>query len=616
MIATDFSMASLLTLRRVFDAMPQPVWFAHPDGRMAFVNSRGLALLGASAEEIEGTDAFADPRCSGGTPLQSNGATVAWIGTVEPETGVGPMIDANLVPIVLWTADRQGEMDFHNEWFASYSGLTAEQTRRGRWHEIFHPDDRAQVLQRFRNALETGTPYRQEARIRRADGAYRWHYGEVHPLRDASGAIVKWIGSSIDVNDRRRAAERQAFLLRASDAFGALLEPSDVFQAIADLSVPLMGDTALFFRPTRERTLAIEAVAGVDPQRLQLVRESDAHDRWSEGDLPYDALERNEAVLISRFDDEVLNRIARSPERKRVLQQLNLQSTMLVPLVVQEQRVGLLSVSSVDSGRALDEEDLQTMRLLMERAAVALQNAQRYEREHRVAQALQTASLPTSLPQRAGARFYGFYDAAQSEAQIGGDWYDAFELPDGRIVLSIGDVAGHGLGAAVAMGNMRQIVRGIAQVDPDPALMLDAADKALRTEHADLYITAFAAVADTSAGTLSYASAGHPPPMLRDAAGNVRLLHNGGLPLGLRAQDEPRATQCAIRPGETLVLYTDGLTESSRDALAGERQLVALLEIGDVLEAENPAQVLHSAMIVNTHRDDVAILVVRFDADP
>ena len=104
------------------------------------------------------------------------------------------------------------------------------------------------------------------------------------------------------------------------------------------------------------------------------------------------------------------------------------------------------------------------------RSALAIANAQLYAREHRVAEALQAASLPRRLPEIDGIALDAIYVPGRSEAQIGGDWYDAFALADGRIVVSIGDVAGSGLDAAVTMSSMRQIIRGIAQVHADPVL--------------------------------------------------------------------------------------------------------------------------------------------------
>ena len=126
----------------------------------------------------------------------------------------------------------------------------------------------------------------------------------------------------------------------------------------------------------------------------------------------------------------------------------------------------------------------------------------------------------------------------RSEAQVGGDWYDALRLADGRVLITIGDVAGSGLQAAVIMAGMREVIRGVAQVYADPATMIDAADRTLKSEHPDSMVTAFVGVFDPVAHTLQFCSAGHPPPLVRAPDGTINDLPSHGLPLGLRARDD------------------------------------------------------------------------------
>jgi anti-sigma regulatory factor (Ser/Thr protein kinase) len=161
------------------------------------------------------------------------------------------------------------------------------------------------------------------------------------------------------------------------------------------------------------------------------------------------------------------------------------------------------------------------------------------------------------------------------------------------------------------MGTMRQIIRGIAQVHADPALMLDAADRALRLERPDQFVTAFVGVYDPVGGTFAYASAGHPPPMLRHADGSIELLSDGGLPLGLRQLSKGGGSEVAVEPGASFVFYTDGLTEVSRSPADGEDRVRALLGDGRLLSAAHPAQALRNAVFGDGEaKDDVAILVV------
>lgn len=237
-----------------------------------------------------------------------------------------------------------------------------------------------------------------------------------------------------------------------------------------------------------------------------------------------------------------------------------------------------------------------------------------YERAHHVASTLQRALLPQGLPEIPGIEFDGVYEPGKSDAQVGGDWYDAVRLADGRVLISIGDVAGSGLQAAVIMAAMRQVIRGVAQVYADPATMIDAADRTLKAEHPDSLVTAFVAVFDPVARSLAYLSAGHPPPLLRRADGTVVELPSQGLPLGARLRDDVDARTTEIPEGATVVFYTDGLTESTRDVVAGEARLRQALTDPTVAAQRNLAKALYDDVLRDGASDDVAILAMRVDA--
>jgi serine phosphatase RsbU (regulator of sigma subunit)/anti-sigma regulatory factor (Ser/Thr protein kinase)/CHASE3 domain sensor protein len=237
-----------------------------------------------------------------------------------------------------------------------------------------------------------------------------------------------------------------------------------------------------------------------------------------------------------------------------------------------------------------------------------------YDRAHFVASTLQRALLPQGLPEIAGIEFNGVYEPGKSEAQVGGDWYDAVRLADGRVLVSIGDVAGSGLQSAVIMAAMREVIRGVAQVYADPATMIDAADRTLKSEHPDGLVTAFVAVYDPIARSLSYCSAGHPPPLLRLADGTVIDLPSQGLPLGIRARDDVDSRTTRIPEGATVLFYTDGLTESTRDVVAGEQRLREALANPAVASQPNLAQALYDDVLRDGTHDDVAILAMRLDA--
>jgi anti-sigma regulatory factor (Ser/Thr protein kinase) len=244
------------------------------------------------------------------------------------------------------------------------------------------------------------------------------------------------------------------------------------------------------------------------------------------------------------------------------------------------------------------------------------------DREHRGYAAFQSAALPRSLPNVPGLALDATYQAAEEGALIGGDWYDVFRLPDGRVVVSVGDVAGSGLDASVTMAAARQAIRGAAFVHPDPAAVLDAADRTLRSEQPDRIITAFVGIIDPLALTFDYASAGHPPPLVRQPDGVVEeLAVIPDLPLGLRNErHQGRNSKTLLVDGMMLTLYTDGLTESTRDISAGEARLRRMLASSQVLDDPHPAQALCRLVLTpdegaaRRSYDDVAVLTVAVSA--
>jgi serine phosphatase RsbU (regulator of sigma subunit) len=198
---------------------------------------------------------------------------------------------------------------------------------------------------------------------------------------------------------------------------------------------------------------------------------------------------------------------------------------------------------------------------------------------------------------------------------VGGDWYDVFPLPDGRILLSIGDVAGSGLHAAVIMASIRQSIRTAALINPEPLSILDAGDRIVRSVEHDQFVTAFIGILDPVFGELAYACAGHPSPLLRRADGTVEAISRGDLPLGLRQADCGESFVIKLEPGSLLTFYTDGLTEFEHDLIAGEKKLTDALR--ELSNSRHPAQDLYQSVLGGQPRhDDVAILIVTFDAPP
>src|SRR4029077_9821778 len=175
---------------------------------------------------------------------------------------------------------------------------------------------------------------------------------------------------------------------------------------------------------------------------------------------------------VTQFRREVPLEIIRQrikPEFHDVAEALRVGSTLIVPLRSRGRPIGAFVIYREEGQQPPSALDVPIFEELGRRIVLAIETSLAFERERMVATTFQQAALPARLPSAAGLTFDAFYHPAQHEAQICGDWYDALRLGDGRIVISLGDVAGSGLGAAVIMSAMRQVVRGVAQVYPDPS---------------------------------------------------------------------------------------------------------------------------------------------------
>lgn len=246
------------------------------------------------------------------------------------------------------------------------------------------------------------------------------------------------------------------------------------------------------------------------------------------------------------------------------------------------------------------------------RAASAALDALLEQTKHAV-DTLQAAFLPPDLPQRAGLRSDALYIPAEREALIGGDWYDAFELPDGRIVFSIGDVAGHGLDAAVAGERLRRGIFAAAFGAPEPAEILAGVDRNLRFP-LEAPVTAIVAIISRDLSEMSYASAGHPPPILAGPNIPAHLLEYGGVPFGAGMAVEAPTHTTTLERGAVVLFYTDGLTEFERDIFRAESAaLRAVSLLVDDPKIDRPAAfVQRGVMGLQRPVDDTVLLVVQF----
>ncbi len=287
---------------------------------------------------------------------------------------------------------------------------------------------------------------------------------------------------------------------------------------------------------------------------------------------------------------------------------------MVVPLVSGNVPLGTLTLVYADPAHP-DVEHIAIASDFGRRAALALDHARRYQVERTTADSFQRAVLPAVLPRLENVAFSASYSAASESRRVGGDFYDAFMLPNGRVALTIGDVTGHGLEAAVIMGEIRQSLRAVAMFeDAAPSQILDHASRLLVASGRSVFVTAVYGVLDPRTGAFEYATAGHPSPVVYDGH-TLQRLSGSGLPIGLR-DGEGVDFSLALPPACTIVLYTDGLIEFGRDLAEGDRRLdnaiVSLNGVSDGIAATIMQRVLGDDQAT----DDIAILTATIRALP
>ena len=234
------------------------------------------------------------------------------------------------------------------------------------------------------------------------------------------------------------------------------------------------------------------------------------------------------------------------------------------------------------------------------------------QHSERIAERLQAAFLPGRLPVRADLRFDALYLPAESEELIGGDWYDAFELPDGRIVVSIGDVVGHGAGAAATASRIRHGIFALAYDTADPAQILEKINSILLHQETAL-ATALIAVIRTDLAGMTYASAGHPPPIVASSLVTAQSLPFGGLPLGVSKTLGLANTTVRLERDAVMLFYTDGVTEFRREIEHAEARLhdAATQLVSEATTGGPAATVQRAVMGSERPRDDAVIIVAQ-----
>lgn len=456
-----------------------------------------------------------------------------------------------------------------------------------------------------------------------ATGRQGFFESRYSPVHGADGSVVGGLAIIRDITDRKRAEQEHARRQReeiarseaearnrmvenlqtVTDAALGHLTLDDMVTELLDRIMEMieMDMAALALFDKGDQSLVIHAVAGIDRGAAQGIR------------IPLGT------ALVGRVAAErravAAEELTRADTVSPLLQEEGVRSLLGVPLLVGGRLVGVLCVGSRRTHR-FSTSDTGWLQLVGDRVALAVEHASVYEREHRIAETLQRSLLPERLPDIPGISIAARYLAGGAGA-VGGDWYDVVPLARGRVGLAMGDVVGHGIGAASLMGQMRSALRAYALEDGDPATVIRRLDRLLQTMGPTGMATLLYLVLDPDTATGRMASAGHPPPLVREQGGSVRFLdEHASVPLGVQSRASFANRRFELPVGATLVLYTDGLIERRGSALdEGMRRLERVLA-GAPDTAEELCDHIVSNLLPDDPADDTALLVVQPVAEP
>ncbi|MFN2449763.1 MAG: SpoIIE family protein phosphatase [Candidatus Baltobacteraceae bacterium] len=321
-------------------------------------------------------------------------------------------------------------------------------------------------------------------------------------------------------------------------------------------------------------------------------------------------------TMVEAADQPGVHMHAATPEAlPAVLREHGYESIVACPITGRSVS-GIFAIAN-RSPDVFGEDVIKLANILALQIANSLQQSVLFERTYRVADRLQRALLPEHLPTVPGARFHAAYRPASDEAEVGGDWYDAFWLPDGRVAISMGDVAGHGLSAATIMGEIRQAMRTTAVFEHSPATVLEHINNVINLRSGIGMVTAIFAYYEPAKRELTYAVAGHPAPALAIGGGFCGFLPGGGMPLGVDDKVQARDWTMTLPPRSGIVFYTDGMTEYSRDIFAGEAMLLQASARAFAVDGANPALALQERIFdAKVNRDDAATLTLACEDGP
>jgi PAS domain S-box-containing protein len=489
---------------------------------------------------------------------------------------------------------------------------------------LAHRDDRA-VLNDYVARVEAGelSGFSAEVRFLRPQGEPVSVFVSAAVVPDEEGQPLHVILQVTDLTERR-AAERERDRRQLEQ--GARREAEAVattlgkLQGVTDVALAHLGFDELLaaLLPRVAETLDADA-AGIIV--LDTDTTTDVTTASGAALLPDGGIERGDRIPMPQD----IHRLAGTDEAvgmptlddadvlHPLLRDTGVRAVAGAPLPIGQGVGGALQVGSVKP-REFTPEEISLLTLLADRAALAVRHARQYEHERGVVETLQRSLLPPSLPLVPGFTMAARYLPAETDARVGGDWYDVVVLEEGRVAIAIGDVSGHGIRAAALMGQLRNALRAYSFEGYSPSVAAGRLDSLVRQQESGWFATLAYAVIEPDGHEVTIANAGHPAPLVVTPEGEARFLEDGrSTPLGTaRSMDSFEEATYELAAGSLLFFYTDGLVER-RDT-----PLLDSLEYLRQVVAEGPAAPealcdhVRAALLGDTPpRDDVAFMAVR-----
>jgi PAS domain S-box-containing protein len=476
--------------------------------------------------------------------------------------------------------------------------------------DLVHPADREVERDAVRRLLRDRPLFDQsEKRFVRPDGEVVHAIVSVSLTADSNDRPQGYIWQVVDVTEQRLAEGERAARTEAEavvQTIGKLQQVTEAALAHLDL------DELLEVLVERVRE-----VFGADVVRI-LLRDHDDDLRFTVGAVAGLEAERGAGVEIGSVLEEVVARgtpvtlqelppgTALDPD----IEAAEVSSLMASPLMVKGKVAGVVEVGA-RAARRFSLEDESLLILMADRAGLAIEHARAYEREVSNVEMLQRSLLPDRLPRIEGIQLAAVYKPGG--AAVGGDWYDAIPLKGGRVGVAMGDVVGHGIGAAALMGQLRHAMRAYALEGHSPAGVLDRLDRVVRSLEGGQMATLLYLVMDEDHGTVTFASAGHVPPLVISPEGEAEYMATApNPPLGVFERPQHTEKSTKLAPGSTIVLYTDGLVEERGVSIDQGLEALRLAASQDSCHPDELCERLVTAMLaIHPANDDIAVLALR-----